>query len=110
MLKVPGFMPRFQKEVFDENLKLVKEVEEMAAQKSVTPAQIALGWIVAQSGKPGFPTIMPIPGATTKSRIAENLSPAELSDADMAKLAEILKRNPIQGGRYNDQGSKHIEV
>jgi pyridoxine 4-dehydrogenase len=92
--------PRFQKDVFDENLKLVAEVEKIAKEKDATPPQVALGWIVAHSGKSGMPEIIPIPGATTKSRIEENLAPASLSDDELSRIEEILKKFPVQGGRY----------
>ncbi|RAR07031.1 aldo keto reductase [Stemphylium lycopersici] len=94
-------MDRFQPEVFDENIKLLHAVEDIAKAKGATPAQIALGWVLAQSGTKGMPTIIPIPGATTSARIEENTKPAKLSDEDMKALDDILKKFPIKGGRYN---------
>ena len=96
-------MPRFQPDVFDENIKLVQAVESIAQKKGVTPAQIALGWVLYQSGKEGMPTIIPIPGATTKARVEENMKPARLDKSDMEELAEILKKFPIIGERYQKE-------
>lgn len=96
-------MPRFQPDVFDENLKLVHAVDEIAQKKGVTPAQIALGWILYQSGKEGMPTIIPIPGATTSERVQENSKPTQLEEADFKELAEILKNFPIVGERYSKE-------
>jgi len=93
-------MPRFQPEVFDENIKLVNAVEGIAQKKGVTPAQIAIGWVLHQSGKEGMPTIIPIPGATTSDRVKENMQPAKLDESDMKELAAILDKFPIVGDRY----------
>lgn len=93
-------MPRFQPEVFDQNIKLLHAVEDIAKAKNATPAQIALGWVLAQSGAKGMPTIIPIPGATTSARIEENMKPAKLNDEDVKTLNGILKRFAPTGGRY----------
>ncbi|PZD05059.1 Tas, oxidoreductase (aryl-alcohol dehydrogenase) [Pyrenophora tritici-repentis] len=99
-------MPRFQPDVFDENIKLLHAVEDMAKSKGVTPAQIAIGWVLAQSGTKGMPTIIPIPGATTSARIEENMKPAKLSDEDMKALGEMLNKFPPIGARYHEAQSK----
>ena len=104
------FMPRFQPDVFDENLKLVKEVEQLASKKGCTPGQVALGWVLAHSGKKGFPDIIPIPGTTTSDRVKENVQPAALTDEDMGALEEILKKFPPIGNRYHEEGMKHTEL
>lgn len=103
-------MPRFQPDVFDENIKLYHAIEDMAKQKSVTPAQIALGWVLYQSGKPGLPTIIPIPGATTSARIEENMKPAKLSEQDFKALGEMLEKFAVIGDRYPAAMSKHLLV
>jgi len=102
-------MPRFQPDVFGENIKLLHEVEHVAKQKGCTPGQIALGWVIAHSGKNGLGDILPIPGATTEERVKENCAPAELNDDDMALIEEILKKFPVQGHRYPEGGRAHLE-
>jgi len=92
--------PRFQPDVFDENLKLADAVADLAKQKGITSAQIAIGWVLYQSGKPGMPTIIPIPGATTSERVKENSKPAKLSEADFKALQELVNKFPPTGGRY----------
>lgn len=92
--------PRFQPQNFDENIKLVDAVNSIAKAKGATAAQIALGWVLAHSGKKGLPTIIPIPGATTQERVEENTKPAELGEADLKALDDILKKFPVTGGRY----------
>jgi pyridoxine 4-dehydrogenase len=92
--------------VFDENVKLLHAVEGIAKEKGVTPAQIAIGWILYQSGNKGLPTIIPIPGATTAARIEENMKPAKLSDEDFKALNDVLQRFPVVGERYNEAAKK----
>ena len=80
----------------------------MAAKKGCSAGQIALGWVLAHSGKKGMPQIVPIPGATTTERIKENMKPAQLSEEDMATLSDILEKFPVQGERYNEEGMKFV--
>jgi pyridoxine 4-dehydrogenase len=47
-----------------------------------------------------MPTIIPIPGATTSARIKENMKPAELSEDELARIAEFLKKFTPAGTRY----------
>lgn len=101
-------MPRFQPDVFDENIKLFHAVEGLAKEKGVTPAQIALGWVLHHSGQPDLPTIIPIPGATTSARIEENMKPAQLSDGDMKALGQILSKFTVTGGRYAAGAEAHL--
>lgn len=101
---------RFKPEVFDENVKLLHAVEDIAKAKKATPAQIALGWVLAQSGAQGMPTIIPIPGATTSARIEENMKPVKLSPDDMSALNEILKKFAPLGGRYWNEAEALLAV
>ncbi|KAF2463198.1 Aldo/keto reductase [Lindgomyces ingoldianus] len=101
--------PRFQPDVFDENLKLVKEVDKVASKKGCSPAQIAMGWVLAHSKKNGLPEILPIPGATTAERIEENMKPAQLSEEDMDVMNDILKRFRPIGDRYHPAAMAAVE-
>ena len=102
-------MPRFQPDVFDENLKLVREVEKLASKKGVTPAQIALGWVLAQSRRNGLGDIIPMPGATTPERIKENMSPPQLSEEDLKFITEIINKFPVTGDRYMKEAMAHVD-
>ena len=102
-------MPRFQPDVFDENIKLLREVEKIAKQKNASPGQVALGWVIAHSGKDGLGEILPIPGATTEPRVKENSAPVKLDDKDLTVISDILKKFPIQGHRYPEQLRGHLE-
>ncbi|KAL2017725.1 hypothetical protein VTK56DRAFT_1750 [Thermocarpiscus australiensis] len=97
-------VPRFQPGLFEENLRLVKEVERLAAKKGCTPGQIAINWVLALSRRPGMPRIIPIPGASSPERVRENAVEIELTEEDMAEIDRILKKFPPVGDRY----PKHV--
>lgn len=79
---------------------LVHEVERIAERKGCSVGQIALAWVKYHSGKPGFPTIIPIPGATTSTRIEENMKDVELTAAEFKELNEAVAKFEVVGSRY----------
>ena len=81
------FSPRFQGENFQKNLDLVGRIRELADEKSVTPAQLALAWVLAQGQD-----IAPIPGTKKVARLEENAAAVEvsLSEAELAEIADAL--------------------
>ncbi|OQE37839.1 hypothetical protein PENCOP_c009G08633 [Penicillium coprophilum] len=94
-------MSRFQEEHFQHNLKLINEVNDLATRKNVAPAQVALAWIRTLSERPGMPTIIPIPGGTTKDKVIQNMGGAQtLTDAEMAEINSILEEHTVSGARY----------
>ena len=94
-------MSRFQEENFKHNLKLINEVNSLATRKGIAPAQIALAWIRTLSGKPGMPTIIPIPGGTTKDKVIQNMGGAQvLTDSEMAEIDAVLEEHTVSGPRY----------
>ncbi|KAI1329934.1 voltage-gated shaker-like K+ channel, subunit [Xylariaceae sp. FL0255] len=92
--------PRFQAESFDVNLQLVHKVEELAKAKGCTLSQLAINWVRALSKRPGMPTIIPIPGATTSERVVENSKLVDISDEEMAQIDDILSKFTTVGERY----------
>ena len=103
-------LPRFRPENFPKNLELVKDVQTLAKQKGCTPAQLALNWVKAQSGKDGNPVIIPIPGATTAGRVEENAKDVSLTKEDLAQIDEVLKSfGGTAGDRYWESAMEHIE-
>jgi aryl-alcohol dehydrogenase-like predicted oxidoreductase len=92
--------PRFQGENFQKNLEIVRRVEEMAAEKKCTPAQLALAWVLAK-GK----DVVPIPGTKRRKYIDENLAALEISltAADFARLDGIAPPGVAAGARYPDE-------
>ncbi|KAI1409323.1 Aldo/keto reductase [Hypoxylon sp. FL1857] len=95
--------PRFQPGNFEINVQLVHQVEAMAKKKGCTPAQLAINWTRAISRRPGMPTIIPIPGATTAARVEENSKLFELTDEEMAEIDATLAKFTPSGERYPAQ-------
>jgi aryl-alcohol dehydrogenase-like predicted oxidoreductase len=99
-------VPRFSPEARKANQALVDLLGQIAARKQVTPAQIALAWLLAQK-----PWIVPIPGTTKLHRLDENLgavsvglTPDELRDIDSA-----VSKVPVHGHRYSQQAERMID-
>lgn len=95
--------PRFQKENFDQNLKLVDEVDKIAKAKGCSTGNVAIAWVKAHSGKPA--EIIPIPGTTTVPRLNDNMTSVSLSSAELKALDDAVKNADVAGGRYNEQAS-----
>jgi aryl-alcohol dehydrogenase-like predicted oxidoreductase len=93
------YSPRFQGENFDKNLALVDQISEIAAQKGVTPSQLALAWVLNRGDD-----IVPIPGTKRRSYLEQNVAAldVELSDEDLAHIDAELP--PASGERYDEAG------
>ena len=102
--------PRFQGEAFQQNLRLVDRVRELAEGKGVTATQLALAWVMARSGAEGLPTIVPIPGTKRVSYLEENAAAADvvLSADDLRALDEAAPVGAAAGDRYPDMSSVHV--
>ncbi|MGO2334650.1 aldo/keto reductase [Providencia sp.] len=90
-------VPRFSAESLEANEQLISLLSELAAEKGVTSAQIALAWLLAQK-----PWIVPIPGTTKLHRLDENLGAVDitLTQHDLQKIAHALNTVKIIGERY----------
>jgi aryl-alcohol dehydrogenase-like predicted oxidoreductase len=97
------YSPRFQGENFQRNLDLVERVQELAADKAVTPAQLGLAWVLAQGED-----IIPIPGTKRRERLEENAAAADvvLGDDDLREIADALPQPA--GDRYPEEMMKLI--
>ena len=92
-----NIVPRFKPENLDANQVLVDLIEQVAAVKNATPAQIALAWLLARK-----PWIVPIPGTRKQERLEENLGAANLvlTDRELSDLNVALSAITIAGDRY----------
>src|SRR3989442_4457248 len=92
-----NIVPRFTPEARKANHALVDLLGEIAARKKVTPAQIALAWLLAQK-----PWIVPIPGTTKLHRLEENIGAAavELTPEDLRTIDSAVSTITLQGARY----------
>lgn len=95
-----NFFPRFSKENRAANQALVDLVVAIASDKNVTPAQIALGWLLAQK-----PFIAPIPGTSKLHRLQENVGAinVSLTNNELAQINTALAAIEIVGERYPTQ-------
>jgi aryl-alcohol dehydrogenase-like predicted oxidoreductase len=91
--------PRFQGENFQKNLELVERVEELAAAKGCTAAQIALAWVLAQGEDS-----VPIPGTTRVKNLEENVAAleVELTLDELRDLEAVFPKGAAAGDRYPD--------
>ena len=98
-------LPRFSEESRRANQGLADKVAEIARAKKVTPAQIALAWILAQQ-----PWIVPIPGTTKLLRLEENAGAAAvvLSPEDLKEIEAAVSSVPVQGARYSADRQKLV--
>ena len=101
------YSPRFQGENFQKNLQLVDKVKELAKSKGVTPAQLALAWVLIQGND-----IVPIPGTTKIKHIEENIKAADinLSDDEMQQIEDIFPMDAASGLRYPETAMKSVNV
>jgi aryl-alcohol dehydrogenase-like predicted oxidoreductase len=101
--------PRFQGAAFEQNLRLVDRVREIADEKGVTASQLALAWVMAQSDQPGNPAVVPIPGTKRVAYLEENAAAVDvaLSEEDLRRLDEAAPVGATQGDRYPDMSTVH---
>jgi aryl-alcohol dehydrogenase-like predicted oxidoreductase len=100
-----NIVPRFNEENRKANQAVVDLIGRFAQQKRVTPAQIALAWLLAQKS-----WIVPIPGTTKLHRLEENLGAVnvELSSEDIRQLENAASKIPVQGARYPEELQKMV--
>ncbi|KGA99979.1 aldo/keto reductase family protein [Enterobacteriaceae bacterium ATCC 29904] len=96
-------VPRFSEASRLANQQLIDVVQRLAREQGVTPAQIALAWLLAKA-----PWIVPIPGTTKQHRLLENLGAAEvtLSPDTLARINQALEGIDVVGDRY----PKHLQA
>jgi aryl-alcohol dehydrogenase-like predicted oxidoreductase len=99
-------VPRFAPEARKANRALVDRIESIAQRKGVTPAQIALAWILAQK-----PWIVPIPGTTKLHRLRENVAAAsvELTESDLSDIESATAEITVQGARYSEGAQRMVD-
>ncbi len=93
-------LPRFTPEALKANQALIDLLGSIAQQKQVTPAQIALAWLLAQK-----PWIVPIPGTTKLHRLDENIGAVsvELTPGDLRDIDDAAAKIAVQGARYPEK-------
>jgi len=97
--------PRFQGENFDENLRLVDKIEEIAREKDCTTSQLALAWVLAQGQD-----LVPIPGTKRRKYLEQNAAATEviLSQEDLARIEDVFPKDAAAGLRYPEAMMKSV--
>jgi aryl-alcohol dehydrogenase-like predicted oxidoreductase len=97
--------PRFTGENLDANLKLAAKVAELAEEKSITPAQLALAWVLAQGED-----VVPIPGTKRREYLEQNAAAVdvELTAEDLARIDAELPA--VAGERYDEAGMASVNL
>ena len=97
--------PRFSGENLEANLKLAEKVAEIAEEKGITPAQLALAWVLHQGED-----LVPIPGTKRRKYLEENAAAVEveLTHDDLARIEAELPR--VAGDRYDEAGMASVNL
>jgi hypothetical protein len=100
-------LPRFQGENFARNLALVERVRRLADDKGVTPAQLAIAWLLAQGDD-----LVPIPGAERRRYLEENVRALDmqLTPKDLAAIEQVAPRGVAAGERYGPAGMANVNL
>ena len=100
-------MPRFQSENIGHNLALVERLRQLAAHGHMSPAQLALAWLLARR-----PFVVPIPGTRQGRWLDENLGAIDLSPASttLAELDRLFARGAAAGARYGVAERRRVEL
>ncbi len=104
---IRNHMPRFQSPHFEANLSLLDEYRQISQQCDMTPAQLALAWLLAQGEH-----IVPIPGTRSIAHMQENLLAAEItiSAETQTQLDQLINRFGVHGTRYNTAQQLEIDT
>lgn len=98
-------IPRYQGEHFYKNLDLLKQIESIAAEKNITPSQLALAWVLSKGA-------VAIPGTKQVKYLDENAAAAEivLTTDELQKLESIIPVGTASGTRYNEQQMQFVNT
>ncbi len=99
-------VPRFSPEARKANRSLTASLASLAEARELTPAQLALAWLLAKK-----PWIVPIPGTTRMARLVENIAAAAVSldQEDIAQIEAAAARVPVHGERYSEQMDRLVD-
>jgi aryl-alcohol dehydrogenase-like predicted oxidoreductase len=98
--------PRFQGDNLARNQKLVDALGKVAQRMRVTPAQIAIAWVLHQGSD-----IVPLIGARKRTQLAESLKALEVrfEPSDLAQIEAAMPKGAVSGARYNEHGMQSLD-
>lgn len=104
-------MPRFTREAQTANDALVGALTRLAAERGLLPAQLAIAWVLAKSGRDGAPTIVPTMGARTRAQLDQVLAALEvrLTPEEIATLEAAIPPDAVAGARYSQMVMAHLD-
>lgn len=99
--------PRFQGENFNLNLQLVQHINDIAAEKDCTPAQLALAWVLSRGED-----VVPIPGTKRRAHLDDDLASLEVSltEAEIDRIDEFAPHGAAAGARYPELAMKRVGI
>ena len=102
-----SFNPRLSGDNFASNRKLVDQMEALAARLTITTAQLALAWVLAQGED-----IIPIPGTRKEPYLRDNIAATNLvlTPSQLQELAAIFPKGAVAGTRYDENGMKRVGI
>jgi aryl-alcohol dehydrogenase-like predicted oxidoreductase len=97
--------PRFQGQNFQKNLDLLQRIQEIAAEKGITPSQLALAWLLSRGDD-----VVPIPGVRKRTHLEENVAAVEvtISPEELARIDQAAPAGSTAGDRYPDMRNVNI--
>jgi aryl-alcohol dehydrogenase-like predicted oxidoreductase len=99
-------LPRFSGENAGQNEKVADELKQLAAEKGVTPVQLAIAWVLAKGRR-----IVPVIGARTRAQLLESLAAVrvKLSADELARIEERVTPAAVAGTRYDERQMKMLD-
>jgi aryl-alcohol dehydrogenase-like predicted oxidoreductase len=99
-------LPRFQGENLARNQKLIDTLNTLAAEKNITPVQLAIAWVLAQ-----HQSIVPVVGARTRAQLDNSLGALNftLSPADLTRIAVAIPAAQVAGTRYDEHQMRMLD-
>ena len=101
-----AFLPRFTGENLDRNQQLVATLNAMAVERGVSPAQMAIAWVLAKSKN-----IVPVIGARKRTQLKESLGAlqVQLPDVEVARIEQAIPWDAVAGDRYGEPQMRHLD-
>jgi len=99
--------PRMKAGVFERNRPLVEKIEDMAARKGCTAAQLALAWVLSRGQD-----VIPIPGTRQEQYLKDNIAAAGLAlpREELEELGSLVTPEKVMGTRYEEAGMKRLGI
>ncbi|MEG4574113.1 aldo/keto reductase [Microcoleus sp. N3A4] len=101
-----AFLPRFSGENLVQNQRLVEQLKQIAAEKGISPSQVAIAWVLAKSKN-----IVPLIGARKRTQLSESLAAVQvnLSSEDLSHIESVISPSAIAGTRYDEHQMKMLD-